>query len=83
MTRFRGQVHGIFCPNESSTLGMLRALEGAGMLQAAPERRPLLKVQRLTKSFGASRALGGVSFDLAAGEVHALVGENGAGKSPS
>lgn len=32
LTRFRGQVDGVFCPNESSTLGMLRALEGAGML---------------------------------------------------
>jgi ribose transport system substrate-binding protein len=31
-TRFRGQVDGIFCPNESSASGMLRALEGAGML---------------------------------------------------
>ena len=27
------------------------------------------------------RALKGVSFDLQAGEVHALLGENGAGKS--
>ncbi len=36
VTRFRGQVDGIFCPNESSTLGMLRALEGAGMLAAKP-----------------------------------------------
>ncbi len=32
VTRFRGQVDGVFCPNESSTVGMLRALEGAGML---------------------------------------------------
>ncbi len=32
VTRFRGQVDGVFCPNESSTSGMLRALEGAGML---------------------------------------------------
>jgi ribose transport system substrate-binding protein len=32
VTRFRNQVDGIFCPNESSCLGMLRALEGAGML---------------------------------------------------
>jgi ribose transport system substrate-binding protein len=36
VTRFRGQVDGIFCVNESSTLGMLRALEGAGLLAARP-----------------------------------------------
>lgn len=36
VTRFRGQVDGIFTPNESSTHGMLRALEGAGMLAARP-----------------------------------------------
>ncbi|HEY7182011.1 MAG TPA: sugar ABC transporter ATP-binding protein [Blastocatellia bacterium] len=41
----------------------------------------LLKVDSITKSFGAVRALKGVSFELRAGEVHALVGENGAGKS--
>ena len=35
----------------------------------------------MTKSFGAVRALKGVSFELRAGEVHALLGENGAGKS--
>lgn len=33
VTRYRGQVDGIFAPNESSTFGMLRALEGAGMLK--------------------------------------------------
>jgi ribose transport system ATP-binding protein len=33
------------------------------------------------KSFGATRALRGVSFEVGPGEVHALIGENGAGKS--
>src|SRR5436189_3741713 len=42
---------------------------------------PLLQLSSVAKSFGAVRALKGVSFDLRAGEVHALLGENGAGKS--
>ncbi|MFD0518621.1 sugar ABC transporter ATP-binding protein [Paractinoplanes durhamensis] len=35
----------------------------------------------MTKSFGAVAAVQGVSFPLFGGEAHALVGENGAGKS--
>jgi rhamnose transport system ATP-binding protein len=42
---------------------------------------PLLQLTSVSKSFGAVRALKSVSFDLRAGEVHALLGENGAGKS--
>jgi rhamnose transport system ATP-binding protein len=42
---------------------------------------PLLQLSNVTKSFGAVRALRGVSFALEPGEVHALLGENGAGKS--
>lgn len=43
--------------------------------------KTLLQLAGIEKSFGAVRALKGVSFDLQAGEVHALLGENGAGKS--
>ena len=41
----------------------------------------LLEAIDIAKSYAGVRALKGVSFDLCAGEVHALVGENGAGKS--
>jgi rhamnose transport system ATP-binding protein len=42
---------------------------------------PLLQLSGVAKSFGAVRALKGVSLDLWPGEVHALLGENGAGKT--
>ena len=41
----------------------------------------LIRVSGLAKAFGATQALRGASFELRAGEVHALVGENGSGKS--
>jgi rhamnose transport system ATP-binding protein len=41
----------------------------------------LLELTGISKAFAGVQALRSVSFDLCAGEVHALVGENGAGKS--
>ena len=41
----------------------------------------VLSVERLSKTFLGQRALDDASFDLRAGEVHALLGENGSGKS--
>jgi branched-chain amino acid transport system ATP-binding protein len=42
---------------------------------------PLLAVRGLSKAFGGVRAVDGVSFLLAAGEMLALIGPNGAGKT--
>ncbi|TIS56010.1 MAG: sugar ABC transporter ATP-binding protein [Mesorhizobium sp.] len=42
---------------------------------------PLLEVESIRKTYPGVIALSDVTFDLRAGEVHALVGENGAGKS--
>ncbi|QRR02109.1 sugar ABC transporter ATP-binding protein [Dyadobacter sandarakinus] len=41
----------------------------------------ILNVRQLSKSFSGVKALDQVQFDLKKGEVHALMGENGAGKS--
>lgn len=41
----------------------------------------LIQLEGVTKRFGGVTALDNVSIDIAAGEVHAIVGENGAGKS--
>lgn len=50
---------------------------------AAPQStvQPLVSMSRISKNFGAVRALTGVDLEVYPGEVVALVGDNGAGKS--
>jgi len=52
-------------------------------MQSAPSASvaPALRAQQLVKRFGARLALGGVSFEAAAGTAVGLVGANGAGKT--
>ena len=42
---------------------------------------PLLTLSGIAKRYGATRALDGVDLALGAGRIHAVLGENGAGKS--
>jgi rhamnose transport system ATP-binding protein len=45
------------------------------------ERAPLLSARGIAKQFAGIEVLGNVDLDLMPGEIHALLGENGAGKS--
>ena len=48
---------------------------------ASDERTPLLSMRGIDKAFAGIPALIGASLEIAAAEAHALVGQNGAGKS--
>jgi branched-chain amino acid transport system ATP-binding protein len=42
---------------------------------------PILRLQQLSKAFGALRVNAGIDLDILAGETHAIIGPNGAGKT--
>lgn len=46
-----------------------------------PMKQPLLQVQGLKKAYGAIQAVGGVSFEVQAGEIFGVIGPNGSGKT--
>src|SRR5882757_408462 len=43
--------------------------------------RPAVRLSGIDKSFGAAKILNNIDLEFAGGSVHALIGENGAGKS--
>ena len=56
------------------------AIEGALRAEGSAAH-PLLSLQNLTKAFGGTLAVSDVGFDVHRGEILALLGQNGAGKS--
>ncbi len=42
---------------------------------------PLLSLRKMTKTYGQTVANSAIDLDVAAGSIHAILGENGAGKS--
>ena len=48
---------------------------------SGPGRAPVLSCTGLVKSFGQRRAVDGVGFEVAPGEIYGLLGPNGAGKT--
>ncbi|GAB2821853.1 sugar ABC transporter ATP-binding protein [Actinocorallia aurea] len=51
------------------------------MTAPAAQAAPRLRVRGVSKTFGGHRALHNVALDVRPGELHALVGQNGCGKS--
>jgi ABC-type branched-subunit amino acid transport system ATPase component len=61
--------------------GDIEAVEQSTARPAAEPRGAILDIENLTVSYGAVTAVRGASLRVAAGEVVALIGANGAGKS--
>ncbi len=59
----------------------MSALASVPTLPRPGPQGPLLEVEHVSKSYGATRAVSDVSFAVAPGEIVGLLGPNGAGKS--
>jgi len=53
----------------------------AGSVPEAPDERPVIELDRVSKHFGARKALRSVSFRVPAGSIVGLIGPNGSGKT--
>jgi len=70
-----------FRPGTGPGENALRDDMSAAMTEHAPEPDEIIRLDHVTKRFGGITAVNDVSFGIVRGEIHAVVGENGAGKS--
>lgn len=54
---------------------------GSGPQHARTDAEPVLRARNICKSFTGKRVLHNLSLEIMPGEIHALVGQNGSGKS--
>lgn len=57
------------------------AILGLGIQDANGPKDDILKIQKLTRSFGGLTAVNEVDFTVQKGHIHAIIGPNGAGKT--
>ena len=60
---------------------MTPKMAGQMVSETPSSSTPLLSMQNISKAFAGIPALSSASLEVAEGEVHALIGQNGAGKS--
>lgn len=71
-------------PEESAAMSRRRIYEGLELpetLRPEPMTGEVLRVDRVSISFGGIRAVQDASLTVKAGQIHALIGPNGAGKT--
>src|SRR6478752_3912627 len=55
--------------------------QGVSMVSTGTEPKVIVRFTGVAKRYGATQALKGIDLEIESGRIHALVGENGAGKS--
>src|ERR1035441_10113696 len=69
------------CSRRSSTRGSVARPIGDDDMTTTQTGSPIVELENVGKSYGAIRALRGISVSVHSGEVTCILGDNGAGKS--